>query len=888
MGLVALSRKCKSILSVMPVRLRRMIRHPVFFRIARSAGRAMTNCINVSSLWICGIALALLCFCFVAPSVAFKLPDTGQTKCYQAVDPYAEIPCAGTGQDGAYSINPMSFIDNGNGTVTDNNTGIMWQKEDDGSTYNWYQASGTYDATYNPTSQDVCGSLNLGGHSDWRLPTKKELMSIVDYSIPYPGPTIDTIYFPNTKSSYYWSSTTYAYYTPAAWGVDFGNSSVYGYYKENGYGSVRCVRGGQISAPSLIENGNGAVTDNRTGLVWQQDEPGYMTWDSALSYCEGLSLGGHSDWRLPNIKELESLTDDTRDNSAIDTDFFPNVYASVYWSSTTYPYYTPAAWGVNAYYGFVGNYDKYRNFYVRCVRGGQSVIKPTIAQDPSTGYPGRVFVQWGDGFSPNSSATFHVKKPDGTQFATKQQAIDATGHFEIRYTIPANRTPGTYTWWAVDGPTGKKSNVVSYIITADSGVGSVHGILHQNSATGPLLAGAKVTCGTKSATTATDGTFTLSGISAGSQVIDITKTGYQPYSFTVNFPDGGSVNAGNRWLLQIGIVKPTIAQAPMSGPPGTTFIRWGVGFTPEKTATLHFRKPDGAEYPTLSTALDIEGHFEVTYRSPMNVPIGTHTWWVIDDTTKKKSNEVSFEVIQPVATCSAPNTYGALMKVTPTCRDKWNMSIYYSEVYSHTMKLTQQIIMDKVNGVLTANSIANDAIDAFSAMRTLYKTPQLANKDFYTLFGVGASQSLAFESKVIGNGYANIWFGAVGAGAQTLFEGGNPEPVIEYGFKTGAQTISSLLATIGVLTLTKRFQEVEIAKQFLLGFYEYGSRMSLLAQSYGLPSNASMLDIIKAVADKIGAKNPWYWFNDYDVNRVVDNIVMNMNVVGIKQAEYSK
>ena len=67
-------------------------------------------------------------------------------------------------------------------------------------TYNWYQACGTYDATYNPTSQNVCGSLNLGGYSDWRLPTKKELMSIVDYSIPYPGPTINTTYFPNTNS----------------------------------------------------------------------------------------------------------------------------------------------------------------------------------------------------------------------------------------------------------------------------------------------------------------------------------------------------------------------------------------------------------------------------------------------------------------------------------------------------------------------------------------------------------------------------------------------------------------------------------------------------------------------------------------------------------------
>jgi len=96
----------------------------------------------------------------------FKLPDTGQTTCYDTGG--SLISCEGTGQDGEYNINPLSYTDNGNATVTDNNTGIMWQKYENASTYNWYQASGTYDATYNPTSEDVCGSLNLGGYSDRR------------------------------------------------------------------------------------------------------------------------------------------------------------------------------------------------------------------------------------------------------------------------------------------------------------------------------------------------------------------------------------------------------------------------------------------------------------------------------------------------------------------------------------------------------------------------------------------------------------------------------------------------------------------------------------------------------------------------------------------------
>ncbi|SKA06322.1 Protein of unknown function [Trichlorobacter thiogenes] len=210
------------------------------------------------------LALAILHSPFFIPHsacAAGKLPDTGQTKCYQAVSPYAEIPCAGTGQDGAYSINPMSFTDNGNGTITDNNTGLVWQKCSMGqnstdcsgtaATYNWYQATGTYDASYNASSVNVCGSLSLAG-TGWRLPSKKELVGIVDYSIPYPGPTIPQAIFPGTVSSSYWSSTTNAYNTSYAWHVYFLAGDVvftiadedFDILKSNTY-YVRCVRGGQ-------------------------------------------------------------------------------------------------------------------------------------------------------------------------------------------------------------------------------------------------------------------------------------------------------------------------------------------------------------------------------------------------------------------------------------------------------------------------------------------------------------------------------------------------------------------------------------------------------------------------------------------------------------------
>jgi hypothetical protein len=179
-----------------------------------------------------------------APAAAFRLPDSGQRTCYQDVSPYAEIPCAGTGQDGAYIQNELNYTDNGHGTVTDNNTGLIWQKGN-AARVNWYMASGTYHAAWNPTSLGVCASLNLGGATDWRLPTKKELMSIVDFALhPLLAPMINTTYFADTFADFYWTSTLCAYNPDFAWHVHFADG-------DDSEGSklselyVRCVRGGQ-------------------------------------------------------------------------------------------------------------------------------------------------------------------------------------------------------------------------------------------------------------------------------------------------------------------------------------------------------------------------------------------------------------------------------------------------------------------------------------------------------------------------------------------------------------------------------------------------------------------------------------------------------------------
>jgi len=363
------------------------------------------------------------------PSIAYPFyrSDTGQTKCYDTAG--TEITCTGTGQDGMYSINPLNFIDNGNGTVTDNNTGLMWQQEFDSTTYNWYQASGTYDATHNPSSQNVCGTLIYAGHNDWRLPSKKELVSIVDYSVPSPGPTIRQTYFPNMTASAtldYWSSTTEFFYQSPAWHVNFNRGDAAYYDKSmSSWGHVRCVRGSQ-ETPHLQDNGNGTVTDTGTNLIWQQDEPSIMSFGNALSYCENLSLAGRSDWRLPNVRELESLTDDNQSRPTIDTSFFPNANTSYYWTSTTYANFLDYSWYVTFSTGIVSYATKAGYNYVRCVCGGHRGVELAL------------------GFSGTGSGSVTsngVRHGAPTGFSTN---VVSTGQFDAGTNVSLHAEPSEY------------------------------------------------------------------------------------------------------------------------------------------------------------------------------------------------------------------------------------------------------------------------------------------------------------------------------------------------------------------------------------------------------------------------------------------------------------
>ncbi|MGK5093335.1 DUF1566 domain-containing protein [Deltaproteobacteria bacterium TL4] len=169
----------------------------------------------------------------------------------------------------------------------------------------------------------------------------------------------------------YWSSTTDAGGTNYVWGVSFIYGNVI-YINKDSPWYVRCVRGGSESGIwgfDYLTSGN-SVQNRSTGLTWQKVEGGSMTWESALSYCEGLTLDGLSDWRLPSVKELQSLVDYSRYNPSINTTYFPKA-SSLYWSSSTEVQDTILAWSVSFFDGQVDVYYKlHSKNSVRCVRGG--------------------------------------------------------------------------------------------------------------------------------------------------------------------------------------------------------------------------------------------------------------------------------------------------------------------------------------------------------------------------------------------------------------------------------------------------------------------------------------------------------------------------------------
>jgi hypothetical protein len=131
------------------------------------------------------------------------------------------------------------------------------------------------------------------------------------------------------------------------------------------------VAAGAPNLQSYADNGDGTVTDNVTGLMWQQAVPA-TTHDSAdaVAYCQTLTLAGHGDWRLPSMIELVSIVDYGHGGPSIDPTYFPSTPASSFWSSSPLAGASSYGYGciVDFDHGYTYNVDVSYSFLVRCVR----------------------------------------------------------------------------------------------------------------------------------------------------------------------------------------------------------------------------------------------------------------------------------------------------------------------------------------------------------------------------------------------------------------------------------------------------------------------------------------------------------------------------------------
>ncbi len=293
----------------------------------------------------------------------YKIIDTGQDLCY---DTLIVIPCSQPGepyygQDSQFNGIQFSFQDNNDGTVTDLNTGLIWQKflfEDKLTYANVIAAADTF---------------SLNGNNDWKLPSIKELYSLIDFrgvtGIDAEGstPFIDTTYFEfrygNISAgerfidAQYVSSTEYVGTTmngdSTVFGVNFADGRIkgYGLTMPGGFEKlfeVRFVRGNNdYGINNFVDNSDGTITDNATRLIWIKSDNGTgLNWEEALDWVYQKNQEnylGYNDWRLPNAKELQSIVDYSRSpqttNSAAVDPLFEVTTIIDEGGETNYPFY---------------------------------------------------------------------------------------------------------------------------------------------------------------------------------------------------------------------------------------------------------------------------------------------------------------------------------------------------------------------------------------------------------------------------------------------------------------------------------------------------------------------------------------------------------------------
>ncbi|MEW6221030.1 MAG: DUF1566 domain-containing protein [Thermodesulfobacteriota bacterium] len=344
------------------------------------------------------------------------------------------------GQDGNYTTDPKDPDDpkkllpryqvSGDGTIADEITGLLWEVRTDDEK-DWNEAG------------DLIATLNVescsGEYCGWRLPTRKELLFIVDFGKVSP-PTIDAR-FTSTASAGYWTSNDFASDPGDAWIVRFDTGEAVSAHKSEKH-HVLAVRSAQPPAAdcnNLVDSQDGTVTDRCTGLMWQQPiAEARRIWRDALSYADGLELAACTDWRVPTIKELESIVALDRHDPAMDTGGFPCARSHSIWSSTTDAGNPGHAWRMSFGDGYPYSGDKLNVFSVRAVR----TLAPlhVSALDPTAGPAGggTVVTLTGTGFgSRQGTGSVSLGSSQGESSET-QATVASWAECQIVCTVPAH------------------------------------------------------------------------------------------------------------------------------------------------------------------------------------------------------------------------------------------------------------------------------------------------------------------------------------------------------------------------------------------------------------------------------------------------------------------
>jgi hypothetical protein len=283
------------------------------------------------------------------------MPDSADTTCTDGTI-IAACPAsgaAGWGQDGNYSVVPPHLVA-GTDTVEDTVTGLVWQRVPAPDTYDWWGA------------RAYCAALDLGGRQDWTLPSRLELASILDV-LRFP-PSIDLVAFPGLGASEFFWTNSPALFSSLAFGIRFDEGFVYDHDPKSP-GHVRCVAGGRLGPASRMTLQTDTALDAATGLTWQRGWQPATTWLAALAACESLTLAGQSDWRLPTLKELLTIVEDTALSPSTDVAAFPNTPAEWFWAST--PGMIDSNYGQTVSFtdGFCTPAAGTQLYLSRCVRG---------------------------------------------------------------------------------------------------------------------------------------------------------------------------------------------------------------------------------------------------------------------------------------------------------------------------------------------------------------------------------------------------------------------------------------------------------------------------------------------------------------------------------------